>query len=346
MPLSLTVLAPGLAEGFAGYGADAFAKAPALSRLLSRSRRRPFAARSLEEAALSLFKRAPADDTLPVAPYSHLADAGQAPRDYCLRADPVHLQVDTRGLILFDASTFPFSDEESQELADSVADFFRQDGWRLSAWHRQRWHLSGGERQQLTTLPLSLVRGKSVGGLLPSGKDAPYWLNRCNEIQMLMNSHPVNQQRVARALPLINSLWFWGGGMAADQTGTTYSRVCADDALLCGLGQYDGAVCEAEPKGALGLIKGVGKGERVLVTLGACSAPAAYQDFPHWNDAVSRYEHDWFAPLLGALAMRRLQMLELLPLNGYRYCMSFPQTWFFWRRSGCYQEILAGEDTD
>ena len=345
MSLSVTVLAPGLAESFAGYDAGAFTKAPALSRFLSRSQRRPFAARSLEEAAFSLFNRRVAEHALPVAPYSWLADSSEALPGYCLRADPVHLQVDTRGLILFDAATFPFSKEESQALSNSVADFLSQDGWHLSASHRQRWYLSGGDRQQLLTRPLSRVRGKSVGDVLPRGEDAPAWLNRCNELQMLMNSHPVNQQRAARALPLVNSVWIWGGGVFTDKTERSYSRVFADDALVRGLGQHDGALCEAEPQQVQRLIQRLGKNERALLVLDACSAPAAYQDFHQWNRAVERYERDCFAPLMRALAMRRLQMLELFPLNGYRYRMSFRQAWLFWRRSRGYQEIMTGENT-
>jgi len=343
--VSVSVLAPGLAEGFAGYAADAFAKAPALSRLLRRSRRQTFAARSLEEAALSLFDHHAGPAELPVAPYSYLAETGQTPEGYCLRADPVHLQVDAGGLILFDASTFPFSKQESKDLSDSIANFLSQDGWHLNASHTQRWYLCGANSQQLSTLPLSLVRGRSVGELLPHGQDASEWLSRCNEIQMLMTSHPVNQQRAARGLPLVNSLWIWGGGVLADQPGGGYSKVFTNDVLVNGLGIRDRALCEPAPQHAQALLQRVAKGDRVLLVLDGCSAAAAYQDFPHWNEAVEDYEQQWFAPLLKALSTRQLQSLELFPLNGYRYRMVFRQAWHFWKRSRSYQEILARENT-
>lgn len=342
---SVSVLAPGLAEGFAGYAADAFTKAPALSRFLSRSRRQAFAARSLEHAALSLFDHRAAATELPVAPYGYLAETGQTPAGYCLRADPVHLQVDAGGLILFDASTFPFSKQESQALSDSIADFLIQDGWRLDANHTQRWYLCGENSQQLTTLPLSLVRGKSVGELLPHGQDASEWLGRCNEIQMLMTSHPVNRQRAAEGLPLVNSLWIWGGGVLAEKPGTCYSKVFANDVSVHGLGMWDKAFCEPVPPQAQALLHRIDKGDRTLLVLDDCSAAAAYQDFPHWNEAVERYEQLWFAPLLKALVTRQLQSLELYPLNGYRYRMDFHQTWHFWKRSRSHQEILARENT-
>ena len=345
MAVSVSVLAPGLAEGFAGYAADALTKAPALSRLLSRCQRQTFAAQSLEEAALSLFKLRAAPAELPVAPYSYLVDSGQPPQAYCLRADPVHLQVDAGGLILFDASTFPFSKQESQALSEDIATFLLEDGWRLNANHTKRWYLFGGNNQQLTTQPLSLVRGRSVGELLPKGQDANEWRSRCNEIQMLMYSHPVNQQRAAQGLPLVNSLWIWGGGVLAAKTPNCYSKVFADDAFVHGLGLRDAARCEPVPQQAQALLQRIEKDDRTLLVLDNCSAAAAYQDFPHWNEAVEHYEKLWFAPLLKALLTRKLQSLELFPLNGYRYRMVFHQAWHFWKRLRSYQEIFGCENT-
>lgn len=345
MAASVSVLAPGLAEGFAGYAGDAFSKAPALSRLLSRSRRQAFAAHSLEEAALSLFGQPAIPAELPVAPYSYLADSGQSPQAYCLRADPVHLQVDAGGLILFDASTFPFSKQESQALSDDIATFLLAYGWRLSADHTKRWYLFGGGDQQLTTPPLSLVRGRSVGDLLPEGKDANAWRSRCNEIQMLMYSHPVNRQRAAKGLPLVNSLWIWGGGVLAAESRNCYSKVFADDVFIRGLGMREAALCEPVPQHAQALLERIEKNDRTLLVLDNCSAAAAYQDFSHWNEAVEQYEKLWFAPLLKALLTRKLASFELFPLNGYRYRMVFHQAWHVWKRSRSYEEILGCENT-
>ena len=339
------MLAPGLAEGFAGYAADAFAKAPALSRLLSCSRRQPFAVHSLEQAALGLFKHRVDQAALPVARYSYLADTGQEPNAYCLRADPVHLQVGTRGLILFDASTFAFNPAESQALSDDIRALLRQDGWHLNAEHIQRWYLCGTHSPQLTTTPLSLLRGRSVGECLPQGQDAKDWRRRSNEIQMIMNSHPVNQQREARGLPPVNSLWIWGGGVLADKSEKVYSTVYADDVIVRGLGIRETAFCAPVPQHAQELLQHTANGDRTLLVLDDCSAAAAYQDFARWNEAVEYYERQWFGPLLKALGRRQLDWMELVPLNGYRYRMVYHHAWHFWKRSRSYREILGCEKT-
>ncbi|MFQ5644256.1 MAG: hypothetical protein ACE5FQ_11245, partial [Thiogranum sp.] len=165
-----------------------------MSRALSRVRPRRFSADTLETAALDLFAVRFRDDRSPVAPFACLGDTGRAPGAYCLCADPVHLRTDTHGLVLFDAATFALSDEDGRALLGSVADFLAQDGWRLEAGRSGRWYLSGTE-QELTTTPLSLLRGKSVADFLPRGEDASVWRQRFNEIQMLMHAHPVNRQR-------------------------------------------------------------------------------------------------------------------------------------------------------
>jgi hypothetical protein len=313
-----------------------------LSRGLSRSQSQSFPVEGLEETALTLFNVRFRDRQAPVAPFACLGDSRQPPPDgYCLRADPVHLRADARGLILFDTSTFSFSDEESRALLDTVADFLAQDGWRLESEHAKRWYLSGGDDRELLTAPLPLLRGKPVSDYLPQGKDAPLWRQRFNEIQMLMHSHPVNRQRAERGLPLVNSLWVWGGGLLPARAEQVFTRVVTNDATVGGLGIWNASRCEPVPNHADVLLGELGKNERVLLTLDALDVPAAYEDLGHWNEALERYERDWFAPLLDALARRRLGSLELFPGNGQRFRMNPVDVLKFWKRSKSYREVLA-----
>ncbi len=312
-----------------------------MSRGLSRCQPRSFPARNLEETALKLFNVRFPDRQAPVAPFARLGDSGQLPDGYCLRADPVHLRADTRGLILFDTSTFPFSDKESQALLASVADFLGQDGWQLESSHAGHWYLSGGGGQELISVPLPLLRGKPVSDYLPQGKDALVWRTRLNEIQMLMHAHPVNQQRAERGLPLVNSLWIWGGGVLPENGAQCFNRVVTNNVTVKGLGKWISSRCEPVPNHADELLSKPGNNERVLVTLEALDAPAAYEDLGHWNETLERYERDWFKPLLDVLTGRRLRYLELFPGNGQRYRMTPAHLLKFWKRSKSYRETLA-----
>ncbi|GMQ88333.1 MAG: hypothetical protein BMS9Abin08_1571 [Gammaproteobacteria bacterium] len=233
------------------------------------------------------------------------------------------------------------SDEESRALLGSVADFLAQNGWRLESSHTKRWYLSGEDCQALISTPLPLLRGKPVSDYLPQGEDAPAWRKRLNEIQMLMHSHPVNRQRAERGLPLVNSLWVWGGGRLPARGEQCFTRVVTNDATVKGLGIWNASHCEPVPNHADVLLSRLGKNERVLVTLAALDVPAAYEDFEQWNETLERYENDWFKPLLDALAGRQLGGLELFPVNGQRFCMNPADPLKFWKRRKSYREVLG-----
>lgn len=279
---------------------------------------------------------------MPVAPFAWLGDTGQAPAGYCLCADPVHLRTDTHGLVLFDTSTFSLCGEDRAALRNVVADFLHQDGWQLQAGRSGRWYLRGDRQQDLDTTPLSWLRGRSVAGFLPQGRDAPDWRRRCNEIQMLMHAHPVNRRRAEQGLPLVNSLWIWGGGVLPEpQQHGVLNQVMSNHPAVQGLGAWSGAHSVPVPERAAGLWQGPEPGGHTLVTLEALDSPAAYEDVEHWNALLESYERDWFQPLLNALARRRLRSLDILPVNGRRYHLSPAGLLKIWKGSACWRDVLA-----
>ena len=332
---------PGLAAHFTGVADDVFPAAPALSRWLARAAVEPFAADGMEQAALALFSVTPAGHGLPVAPFRYLADSGRAPAGCCWCVDPVHLRADTHGLILFDAATCRLSEAERQALFVTLRDFLSETDWRLEASDSQNWYLHGLSQDQLHTTLLSRVCGKPVSDYLPRGRAAAQWMQRSNEMQMLLHRHAVNQERVARGLPALNSVWISGGGVLPEARRAPFAQVYCDDPLLRGLALWSGAATDSPPHDAGGLPPGPAAGRRVLLVLDACLAAAAYGDAQQWSEIVARYERDWFAPLLQALSARRLQALELVALNGYRYRLRRGDLWRFWRRSVRWRDALA-----
>jgi len=320
---------------------EAFSAVPTLSRWLSRSRSRPFAADNLEQAALALFGVPCEDDACPVAPFACLGDTGRATSAYCLRADPVHLRADTRGLILFDAATFPFDDDESKALADALTTLLADDGWQLLRGDRRRWYLLGDDPGDLHTTALSGLRGKPVSGRLARGKQAVQWEQRCNELQMLMYSHPVNQRRAERGQPVINGIWIWGGGRLPEtMTAAPFTQVFSHKACVRGLALHSGTACEPLPERLDSLLDRIQDG-RLLLVLDGLDSAAAYEDLQQWNTVLERYARDWFDPLCAALAGRRLHSLELLPLNGRAYRMQPAQRWQFWKPLRSCRDILT-----
>ena len=290
---------------------------------------------------MALFRAGADPQQLPAAAYSYLGDFGSPPGGFVLRADPVHLRADTRGLVLFDAGGFPFGEQESAALSGSVHEFFLQDGWHLTAASPRHWYLSADISQSVQTTPLSRVRGQFISAFLPTGVDAGAWLQRLNEVQMLMYSHPVNQARAARGEPLVNSLWLWGGGELQAGIRSPFNRVYSGSALLKGLCAAGSIDCAAVPAHADDVLTDGRTPASILIHLDGCSAAAAYQDLGQWNTAIDACERNWFEPLLKALLRRRIHSLQLLALDGYRYSAGWLDTRCFWRQDRPYHRTLA-----
>jgi hypothetical protein len=187
------------------------------------------------------------------------------------------------------------------------------------------------------------VHGRSVADHLPRGEGAAAWLSLSNELQMLLHTHPVNVERIARGLPAINSVWISGGGALPPRPKRqAFSGVYSDDPLLRGLGLWGGSATAAVPDNARALLADARAGERLLLVLKGCQEAADDAELGRWNDALTRYERDWFEPLLRALVTRGLRSLELVPLNGYRYRLASHDLWRFWRRCVSYRKSMVG----
>jgi hypothetical protein len=242
-------------------------------------------------------------------------------------------------LILFDAAAFELTDAESRALSSTLAAHFAEDGWDLRQRHPQRWYLSGGRPQDLITLPLPAVRGAAIPARAFTGGDAPAWINRLNETQMLMHDHPVNRARAVAGQVPVNSLWVWGGGDPHCQGQAQCHRVCSDNIFARGGARYCSVALSALADDADSMMASLSSDDHLLIVLEDCRDAAAYEDVTAWQAAVSRLEHDWFSGLIRALKTGRLDALELFPLNGTRYRLTRWQLLSFWKGRGDYRNI-------
>lgn len=289
-----------------------------------------------EQAALRLLD-IDGSDTPPVAACCYAHDFGKLPDTYCLRADPVHLQADTHGLVVFDGTSAGVSDDESRELAAALVDHLALDGWELRYGDSCRWYLLG-EPQELTAPAICQVRGLYTRASALEGGNSTEWIRRLNELQMLMATHPINIQRQTDRRKSVNSLWLWGGGMPAGSTAAFDAVVSENPALLGAAAVSNVKVINAADVAQL-LAQVDAAGSNCLVSLEHCRNPGAYVDCASWNQALQQLEEQWFAPLLSALSKRQLDYIELMPLNGSTYRLTRANLRKFWRRSRDYREI-------
>jgi hypothetical protein len=309
----LTLLVPGLC-GPPGPAATGD-RLQALERLLSRSVRRHGAGNDLDTTLCMLFGLEDfAGGSPPVAVFTCLSDTGLAPAGYILRADPVHLRPDQACLRLFDSHAFTVTPAEADELAAACNALYAERGWRLEAAHPHRWYLTLPQAPELCTVNPVHVAGRDIDPALPRGADAAAWHAVMNEIQMLLHTHVVNTAREARGEPVINSLWFWGGGTMPATLGCRVDRICSDHPLARGLAQCAGIPVQGQPATAAELLQSV-NGGRLLVVLNTLEWDVAYADTTAWAAGLRHLERHWFVPLLEAVDSGRVKALEVHPCN-------------------------------
>jgi hypothetical protein len=79
-----------------------------------------------------------------------------------------------------------------------------------------------------------VVNGLAPDDFMPAGDDAAAHDRLLSELQMALHDHAVNQQRVAEGKRSVNSLWFWGGGIAPKKTARSVPPLFAEDPLFRG----------------------------------------------------------------------------------------------------------------
>lgn len=293
----LHLMVPGLAAWLEIPRGDVI-PLPALTRLLK-------AGRALEgdlslSAGLCRLFGVERQLDLPLAPVTALLDGVDAHVGYWLRADPVHLQTGLRGMSLLDAQQAGLTLVESVELASTLAPIFAAAGWRFASPRAGRWYVRPNREIRLFTTPLDRVAGRQMNSALPGGPAAPEVMRLLNEIQMVLHTHPVNQEREARGRAPINSLWFWGGGVLPGLN-PTCRVVAGEQPEALALAELAGLPAAPCPEHFRDLPKAAG----LLAVL---------PDFPLQAAAEAALELDqhWFRPLLMALRLGRVRRATLI----------------------------------
>jgi hypothetical protein len=130
---------------------------------------------------------------------------------YWLYAAPVHLVLQRDSFSLAAPAPLPLDAEEANALTALFNKHFGGDE-KSFFWHENTWFLRLENKPNIhTTAPEGLFN-KDISAYLPTGEGAMQWASFSNEIQMLLFEHPINQAREAKNLPVINSIWCYGGG--------------------------------------------------------------------------------------------------------------------------------------
>ncbi|HEY6095152.1 MAG TPA: hypothetical protein VIU93_09410 [Gallionellaceae bacterium] len=298
---------------------------PALLQLLARSEREPLQDATLEGWLARMLGVAEGG----LAPYCLQAEGIAPGSSYCLRADPVHLRLQGNQMQVR-ADVLP-SAAEAGALCDSLNTHFAAAGLHFSAPHPQRWYVQVDHAPALRTTPLTQVVGEDAQAHLPSGADALHWHGVMNEIQMLLFEHAVNQAREARGELSVNSVWLWGGGVAAQALPQPFACVISDGELALLLARAAGMQELGLPAEQPFPVAQV-RGEVLLVWAGLQTA-LLHGDLASWRSELLRFEQQCMAPLLVMLKAGRIGriVLDVPGATASRHVLPRAATWKLWR---------------
>lgn len=121
---------------------------------------------------------------------------------------------------LSDPQWLHISADQSQTLMAAMLPFFESEGIELQHIEAGRW-LARGQALNAPTASLERVIGRDVEPWLPASQASRLLRRLQNEMQMLLYTHPVNEERASRGELAINSIWFSGTGALPDASART-----------------------------------------------------------------------------------------------------------------------------
>ncbi|MBL0088708.1 MAG: hypothetical protein IPP44_19385 [Ideonella sp.] len=127
---------------------------------------------------------------------------------------PVHLHAGAEQVSLANPAELPLDERSSRQLFDDLRYLFDSEGFGLHWVGPQQWLATHPLFQDLATASIDRAVGRNVDPWLPDQRSARLLRRLQNEVQMLLYTHPLNDQREAAGLPTVNSFWCSGCGRA------------------------------------------------------------------------------------------------------------------------------------
>jgi hypothetical protein len=329
----LRIAVPALADSVAWLEAQGEGvRLPATEWLVARGRVRPAEVTGWRDWLLA--GAGLGDDVLrrfPAGPCASVNGHGQPAAGTWARAEPVHLLTALDHLQLAAPVPLPLEAAEAAELLATMNAHLAGTGFKLRATDDGGWLCACPAGLDCATVDPSLAVGRNLREWLPTGRDASQVRALVNELQMLLHEHRVNEQRAARGLPAVNSVWLWGVGVADAPAAVAGGVLVTDDAWLAGLWRLHGGRVRSVGEFAAVLAEESGD---VRVGFGPMIAGAAAAD------VLRSIDEQVLAPARAALSAKGADRV-LLHAGRQSFDITPGARWMFWRRSRPLTEVLA-----
>jgi hypothetical protein len=284
---------------------------PHLSRLLSRLERLPDEVAPAEpDRSLNLpHERAQAralglpgeDGYLPWAAWRQASAGHAADGAAFARLTPCHWAVGSDHIALRDPDALQLSDQESQNLLAAMQPYFTEDGLAVQWESALCWSARGDLLQDLPCASLDRVIGRRIDDWLPRTAAARPIRRLQQEMQMLLYTHPVNEDREQRGLLPVNSFWVDGAGalpvgwMASGKAEVHLDERLRGPTLQGDIAAWSLAWQQLDSEALPPLLQALEAGRAVQVTLAGERAAAAFGPPSGGEQGLTRAITRWLA---------------------------------------------------
>lgn len=186
---------------------------------------------------------------------------------------PCHWRLGTDHGVMHHPQDLRLDADESRALLQAMQPYFEQDGLSLQYDSPTRWLARGPLFAGLPTASLDRVIGRVLGPWMPRG-DASRSLRRLQqEMQMLLYTHAVNEERTRGGLLPVNSFWASGSGTLDGQQGVQapaglqVTHTLRDAALLQDWHAWATGWQQLDANEGARLLRAVAEGRPVALTL-------------------------------------------------------------------------------
>jgi hypothetical protein len=236
-----------------------------------------------------------------------------------LHAEPVHLSAGMSEVSLVPLQpSFQLTEQERDALTPAIRAHVVDEGFELRA-NGKGWLIGSQHPLKVSTVCIDYAMRNEWGDVLPRGDDAGRARRLMTELQMLLHEHPVNEARVARGIPVVNSLWLWGNGRVAPNRHLSAPATCiGNDEYLRGICNANGWANVSGEYSATTLIDHTLSTGTTLSVLN--------------NLTAHEVESDWLVPIAAALKQGQFARLEIV-LDEWQLTIDRWQLQKFWRRT-------------
>lgn len=240
---------------------------------------------------------------------------------YALIVSPISQTAGIHQLQYLDGKALGLSSEEAKAFCEALNTWLQADGWLFYPAKPDLWLVTAPQILEFTLPSLLDLSGSIDGTTKPTGPDATLILQQQTELQMLLHQHPLNQQRSARGLPIINGFWF-----EQDSTGTANNETILYSDSSWAFHARSLPANYAELANSLS-----GEQEIVLFNDDLC-LPVNQGDVYTYTQILQQWEQNWWQPLLTALQNRQIHHLNIRCEAGL---LNIRKSWLrpFWRKT-------------